>query len=77
MPVLKQHLFDPWCDVASWCDPGLTPRGEREVEHAARLLLEGGYKIDVVQKTSSMTPCVVVVFVERDEQLDTIDAIPF
>ena len=41
----------PLCIIARWCDPGLTPRGEREVEHAARLLLEGGYKIDVVHKS--------------------------
>jgi 2,3-bisphosphoglycerate-dependent phosphoglycerate mutase len=26
----------------------LTEQGRREVEHAARLLMEGGYKVDVV-----------------------------
>jgi 2,3-bisphosphoglycerate-dependent phosphoglycerate mutase len=31
-----------------WADPDLSDRGIREVEHAARLLLEGGYEIDVV-----------------------------
>ena len=29
-------------------DPDLTDRGRREMEHAARLLIEGGYEIDVV-----------------------------
>ena len=31
-----------------WADPDLTEQGRREVEHAARLLMEGGYTIDVV-----------------------------
>ena len=31
-----------------WADPGLSEQGIRETEHAARLLLAGGYDIDVV-----------------------------
>ena len=35
-----------------WADPDLSERGGREVEHAARLLLEGGYEIDVAFTSS-------------------------
>jgi len=31
-----------------WADPDLSPQGYREVEYAARLLLEGGYDIDMI-----------------------------
>ena len=31
-----------------WADPDLSVDGVREVEHAARLLLEGGWDIDLV-----------------------------
>lgn len=31
-----------------WADPDLSELGQREIQHAARLLLEGGYDIDVV-----------------------------
>ena len=33
---------------AGWADPDLSEQGVRETEHAARLLLAGGYDIDVV-----------------------------
>jgi len=36
-----RELFTGWVDV------DLSDRGIREIEHAARLLLERGYKIDI------------------------------
>jgi hypothetical protein len=48
--ILVRHGESAWNQnktFTGWCDPGLSPRGEREIEHAARLLLEGGYQIDV------------------------------
>jgi hypothetical protein len=48
--ILVRHGESAWNQnktFTGWCDPGLSTRGEREVEHAARLLLEGGYEIDV------------------------------
>jgi len=41
-PVIFYLVF------SGWADPDLSERGLREVEHAARLLLEGGYEIDVI-----------------------------
>lgn len=40
-----------WPNVVFYCSSDysdLSERGEREVEHAARLLLEGGFELDVV-----------------------------
>ena len=34
--------------IIGWADPDLSADGVREVEHAARLLLEGGWDIDLV-----------------------------
>ena len=34
-----------------WADPDLSPQGYQEVEHAARLLVEGGYNVDIVFKS--------------------------
>lgn len=31
-----------------WADPDLSEAGQREVQYAARLLIEGGYEIDIV-----------------------------
>ena len=40
--------------MAGWADPDLSERGVREVEHAARLLLEEGFQIDMAY-TSRLT----------------------
>ena len=48
--ILVRHGESLWNQnktFTGWADPGLSDRGIREVEHAARLLLEGGYSIDV------------------------------
>ena len=48
--ILVRHGESLWNQnktFTGWPDPGLSDRGIREVEHAARLLLEGGYSIDV------------------------------
>lgn len=48
--ILVRHGESLWNankTFTGWADPDLSPQGYREVEHAARLLLEGGYKIDV------------------------------
>jgi 2,3-bisphosphoglycerate-dependent phosphoglycerate mutase len=49
--ILVRHGETTWNankTFTGWADPGLSERGVREVEHAARLLLEGGYEIDLV-----------------------------
>eukprot|EP00804_Cyclotella_cryptica_P020981 CCRYP_009306-RC/>CCRYP_009306-RC protein AED:0.21 eAED:0.21 QI:204/0.85/0.75/1/0.85/0.75/8/0/868 len=49
--ILVRHGESLWNankTFTGWADPDLSPQGYREVEHAARLLLEGGYKVDVV-----------------------------
>lgn len=49
--ILVRHGESLWNankTFTGWADPGLSERGVREVEHAARLLLEEGYEIDVV-----------------------------
>jgi len=49
--ILVRHGESEWNankTFTGWADPDLTDQGKREVEHAARLLMEGGYKIDVV-----------------------------
>jgi 2,3-bisphosphoglycerate-dependent phosphoglycerate mutase len=34
-----------------WVDPDLSLQGYQEVEHAALLLVEGGYNVDIVFKS--------------------------
>jgi 2,3-bisphosphoglycerate-dependent phosphoglycerate mutase len=49
--ILVRHGESLWNankTFTGWADPDLSERGFREVQHAARLLLEGGYEIDVV-----------------------------
>jgi hypothetical protein len=49
--ILVRHGESLWNKnktFTGWADPDLTDQGRREVEHAARLLMEGGYTIDVV-----------------------------
>jgi 2,3-bisphosphoglycerate-dependent phosphoglycerate mutase len=49
--ILVRHGESIWNankTFTGWADVDLSERGHREVEHAARLLLEGGYDIDVV-----------------------------
>lgn len=55
--VLVRHGESMWNQnktFTGWADPDLSECGRREVEHAARLLLEGGFDIDVVY-TSRLT----------------------
>ena len=49
--ILVRHGESEWNankTFTGWADPDLTEQGTREIEHAARLLMEGGYIIDVV-----------------------------
>ncbi|KAL3935688.1 MAG: hypothetical protein SGBAC_008842 [Bacillariaceae sp.] len=49
--ILVRHGESEWNankTFTGWADPDLTFQGRREVEHAARLLMAGGYKVDVV-----------------------------
>ena len=49
--ILVRHGESEWNKnktFTGWADPDLTDQGMREVEHAARLLMEGGYRVDVV-----------------------------
>ncbi|KAH8045766.1 hypothetical protein JL722_14039 [Aureococcus anophagefferens] len=48
--ILVRHGESTWnanSTFTGWADVDLSDRGEREVEHAARLLLEAGYVVDV------------------------------
>ena len=49
--ILVRHGESEWNQnktFTGWSDPDLSVDGVREVEHAARLLLEGGWEIDMV-----------------------------
>ena len=49
--ILVRHGESQWNKnktFTGWADPDLTEQGKREMEHAARLLMEDGYEIDVV-----------------------------
>lgn len=49
--ILVRHGESEWNankTFTGWADPSLSEQGIRETEHAARLLLAGGYDIDVV-----------------------------
>jgi len=49
--ILIRHGESMWNSnktFTGWRDPDLSPRGMREVTHAARLLLEGGFDLDVI-----------------------------
>jgi 2,3-bisphosphoglycerate-dependent phosphoglycerate mutase len=49
--ILVRHGESKWNankTFTGWADPDLSEQGVREVEHAARLLIAGGYDIDVV-----------------------------
>jgi hypothetical protein len=48
--ILVRHGESCWNKnktFTGWADPDLTIQGYREVEHAARLLMEGGYHYDI------------------------------
>ena len=48
--ILVRHGESIWNKnktFTGWADPDLTIQGYREVEHAARLLMEGGYHYDI------------------------------
>jgi hypothetical protein len=47
-PATGESQWNKNKTFTGWADPDLTEQGTREVEHAARLLMEGGYRIDVV-----------------------------
>ena len=49
--ILVRHGESSWNankTFTGWADPDLSVQGYREVEHAARLLVEGGYSVDIV-----------------------------
>ena len=49
--ILVRHGESEWNankTFTGWADPDLSEQGVRETEHAARLLLAGGFDIDVV-----------------------------
>ena len=49
--ILVRHGESEWNKnktFTGWADPDLTEQGKREMEHAARLLMEGGFEIDIV-----------------------------
>merc|ERR1719424_964971 len=49
--ILLRHGQTEWNEkkiFTGWADADLTDLGVREVEHAGRLLLESGYKFEVV-----------------------------
>lgn len=49
--ILVRHGESEWNankTFTGWADPDLSEQGVRETEHAARLLIAGGYDIDVV-----------------------------
>ncbi|KAJ8613610.1 hypothetical protein CTAYLR_006151 [Chrysophaeum taylorii] len=48
--ILVRHGESLWNEnstFSGWADPDLAARGEREIEHSARLLLAAGYSVDV------------------------------
>ncbi|VEU39749.1 unnamed protein product [Pseudo-nitzschia multistriata] len=48
--ILVRHGESSWNKnktFTGWSDPDLTDQGKREMEHAARLLMEGGYHYDI------------------------------
>jgi broad specificity phosphatase PhoE len=65
--ILVRHGESEWNKnktFTGWADPDLTEQGKREVEHAARLLMEGGYKIDVVftsRLTRAIRSCWIIL----------------
>lgn len=63
--ILVRHGESEWNankTFTGWADPDLSEQGVREMEHAARLLLEGGYDIDVVF-TSRLTRAIRSSFI--------------
>lgn len=46
--LLLFHSLYIYCNILYTIQPDLSPQGYREVEYAARLLLEGGFVIDIV-----------------------------
>ena len=63
--ILVRHGESEWNankTFTGWADPDLSEQGVRETEHAARLLLAGGYDIDVVF-TSRLTRAIRSVWI--------------
>lgn len=46
--LIYSYCISPDCDCFCYCCSLRVRKGFREVEHAARLILEGGYQLDVV-----------------------------
>lgn len=70
--ILVRHGESVWNankTFTGWADPDMSERGFREVEHAARLLLEGGYEIDVVftSRLKRAIRSVWMILVEMDQ----------
>jgi 2,3-bisphosphoglycerate-dependent phosphoglycerate mutase len=70
--ILVRHGESLWNQnktFTGWADPDLSPQGYREVEHAARLLVEGGYKIDCVftSRLKRAVRSVWMILQERNE----------
>lgn len=71
--ILIRHGESQWNHnktFTGWADPDLTEQGKREIQHAARLLMEGGYKIDVVF-TSRLTRAIRSVWILLQELNET------
>ena len=63
--ILVRHGESLWnanSTFTGWADPDLSRRGERENEHAARLLLAAGYKIDIAY-TSRLTRAIMSTWI--------------
>ena len=70
--ILVRHGESVWNankTFTGWADPDLSERGFREVEYAARLLLEGGYEIDVcfTSRLKRAIRSVWIIFQEMDQ----------
>lgn len=61
----KEGIFTGWTNI-----PNLTPQGEQECRHAARLLLEAGYQPDVIY-TSMLNRAIHSVWIINKE-MDSI-----
>jgi broad specificity phosphatase PhoE len=69
-PILVRHGESTWnrnTTFTGWSnDADLTDQGTREMEHAARLLMEPGYEIDIVF-TSRLKRAICTTWILRHE----------
>ena len=71
--ILIRHGESTWNAsklFTGWVDVDLSDRGKREVEHAARLLLERGYRLDVIY-TSVLKRAIKTTMILLDELRQT------